>query len=521
MTRREDLYSYRRTSGPKRTVGTPDSLFRTGILLSFLLLLILSSPQPAASDSTGEHEVERLVAALLASTPMEEDLQELTDNIGGRPTGSRANLDSVGWAMDKFAEIGLEPKKEAFEMPKLWLEQRAEISISGGSTFDLPAAAMPFSVSTPPLGQRAPLVDGGFGTPADFERLGESAVGAFVLVETELLLDLAGLFKSYADGVEIERRAFESGAAGLLFMGARPGNALYRHNAAKGPANEHLLLIAERDGARRALRLLRSGAELDAKVKIDVNGGGSFESYNVIADIPGSERPEEIVLLGAHLDSWGLGTGALDNGCNVVMLIDIARQIQALGLRPARTLRFALFNGEEQGLVGSWKYTVTHADELDDHIVASSFDIGSGAIRGFFTGGRPELAEVVTEMLDPVAGLGPFQQIDIPLVGTDNYDFMMQGVPNLIGNQADANYGPHYHARTDTFDKVDLEQVRLNSAIAAAVGYGLANSNWSIPRQTRAELETMIDTTDLEAQMRSFAVWDGWTDRTRGRTENP
>ena len=102
-----------------------------------------------------------------------------------------------------------------------------------------------------------------------------------------------------------------------------------------------------------------------------------------------------MVVIGAHFDSWDLGTGVLDNGANAMMLLDIARQIVRLGIRPARTIRFVLWNGEEQMLVGSWKYTVAHAAELDKHVIAGSVDIGTGRITGFFTGGRPEVAAAV------------------------------------------------------------------------------------------------------------------------------
>jgi Zn-dependent M28 family amino/carboxypeptidase len=222
-------------------------------------------------------------------------------------------------------------------------------------------------------------------------------------------------------------------------------------------------------------------------------------------------------VLGAHLDSWGLGTGALDNGCNVALVIDVARQIKRLGIQPRRTIRFALWNGEEQGLYGSWGYVKTHADEMDRHVMASSYDIGSGRINGFFTGGRPELAATVERALEPVRGLGPFTQIDVPIVGTDNYDFMMEGLGNLVANQEDANYGPNYHAATDTFDKVDPRQMRINAAVAAAVTLGFADMDADWPRQTREELEELIEKTDLGDQMKTFGLWDGWLSGKRGR----
>jgi tRNA A37 threonylcarbamoyladenosine modification protein TsaB len=124
---------------------------------------------------------------------------------------------------------------------------------------------------------------------------------------------------------------------------------------------------------------------------------------------------------------------------------------------------------------------------------------------------------LVDEYLAPVAGLGPFSQVDIPLVGTDNFDFMIEGVPNLIANQADANYASNYHAESDTFDKVDQQQLRLNSAIAAAVIWGFANDTARLPRQSHDEVQALIDSTDLQQQMKNFAFWDAWADGTRGR----
>jgi Zn-dependent M28 family amino/carboxypeptidase len=302
-------------------------------------------------------------------------------------------------------------------------------------------------------------------------------------------------------------------------MSSRPKNLLFRHNAAAGSANEQALLVIEREPAQRALRLLRSGEQLGMTVSVGATSQSDQIATNVIAEITGESRPEEIVLFGAHLDSHDLGTGALDNGVNVVMLINIARQITRLGLRPERTIRFALWNGEEQNLNGSWKYTEQHEAELGNHIVAASFDIGSGRTTGFFTGGRPALVPMVDDYLEPVTGLGPFQQVDIPLVGTDNFDFMIEGVPNLIAIQSDANYASNYHAESDTFDKVDRQQMRLNSAIAAAVLWGFANDSSRLQRQSHAEIATLIDSTDLETQMKNFAVWEGWASGARGRHE--
>ncbi len=485
--------------------------------MRLLISLVLASAM-AASSAHAESDTERLVAAMLGDTPVIDDLRELTDTIGGRVTGTAANEAAVEWALQRFREAEVAVRTETFEMPFSWQDRQVTASIGGDVSFTPSVIAKPFSTAAPSLD--AELVDGGLGTDADFERLGNTARGAWVLVETPVLDDdigLAGLFQEYGDAARIEPRAFAAGAAGVIFMSSRPKNLVYRHNAARGRHNEHPLLVMEREHAKRALRLIRSGHSLELTATIEVESGQSFSSQNVIAEIPGTTRADEIVLFGAHLDSHDLGTGALDNGVNCAMLINIARQITRLGLKPERTIRFALWNGEEQGLVGSWKYTEQHEDELDNHVVAASFDIGSGRTVGFFTGGRPELPPLLDDYLAAVAGLGPYQHADVPVVGTDNFDFMIEGVPNLIAIQDDANYASNYHAESDTFDKVDQTQVRLNSAITAAVIWGFANDDRRLPRQTAEEIQALIDATDLEAQMRNFAVWDDWEARERGR----
>lgn len=484
--------------------------WRAAGLLAGALLVLAAGPGPAA-------EVERLVAALLGETPLADDLRSLTDEVGGRPTGSPANLASVEWGLARFRAAGVEAGKEAFPMPVRWLERAARATVKGSARFSPQVAAMPYSAATPPGGLTAPLLDGGAGSGPDFERLGGEAKGAFVLIEMPELVDLTGLFKEYAEAAAIEKRAFAAGVAGVVYMGSRPHGPLYRHNASRGPKNAHPMLIMEREAAQRALRLIRAGSALELTAELDVESGGPYESWNVVGEIPGAERPEEIVLIGAHLDSWDLGTGALDNGCNVALVIDVARQIRALGLRPRRTLRFVLWNGEEQGLFGSWGYAKSHAAELDRHVATATFDIGSGRIAGFFTGGRPELLPAVARALEPVAGLGPFAQVDEPIVGTDNFDFMLEGVANLVANQEPANYGPNYHARSDTFDKVDLRQLRLNAAVAAALAWGLAQGEVAWRRQTRAEVESLVESTSLEEQMASFGFLEAWQNGTRGR----
>ena len=488
------------------------------LLLSRLLLVLLLLPGVVAAQTAGpSDDARRLVGALLGDTPMAADLEQLTDRIGGRPTGSEANRRAVEWALERFRAAGVEARREPFRMPGLWLERSAAATVRGqGVAFFPRVVALPFSTATPAAGLTAPLVDAGPGSEEAIRGLGGRARGAFLLIETEELRDLDGLFREYAESGKIEARAIAAGAAGVVYQSSRPDNLLARHNASRGYANRHPMLMMERDGAARAQRLLRSGAALALTARLDLRTGPAYESANVVGEIRGAGKPDEIVVIGAHLDSWDLGGGALDNGANVSMVIDIARQIRRLGIVPARTIRFALWTGEEQNLLGSYGYTRTHADEMDRHVMASSYDIGTGRITGFFTGGRSDLIALLDRALEPVAGLGPFSHVNAPVVGTDNYDFMMQGVPNLVANQESANYGPNYHARSDEFGRADLRQMRLNAAIAAAVTWGFATLDQALPRQTAAQVDSLVRSTDLAEQMRSFNVYEAWEQGERG-----
>jgi Zn-dependent M28 family amino/carboxypeptidase len=165
------------------------------------------------------------------------------------------------------------------------------------------------------------------------------------------------------------------------------------------------LIVGREDGLRIA-RLLTQGRKVYASLLIPNKVGNPFNTSNVVAEIRGSENPNEFVVLGAHLDSWELGTGALDNGCNAAMVIDALRAMRAAGVRPRRTIRFVLFSGEEEGLLGSRAYTVQHGNELNNALAAIIFDSGSGRLTGFTLSGRKDLAGPVRDIIAPLKSLG-------------------------------------------------------------------------------------------------------------------
>ncbi len=463
---------------------------------------------------SAQTDIAKAISALLAETPIATDLQELCDDIGGRVTGSKANEASVEWGLKKFQEAGVKAWKAPFEMPVLWLPKSTSATISGDINF-VPQVVAKYQ--SPARSYNGKIVYLGMGQKADFENQEAQVKGNFVLVESDLCLDVNGLFAEYTAANETELLARKMGAQGIIFMASRPSGLLYRFITNQTTANDMPQLVMAREDAKRCIRVIENGKSLNIDLKINAETGGQFISNNVIAEITGSEKPEEVIIIGAHLDSWALGTGANDNGCNVSMMIDIARTMKKLNIQPKRTIRFALWNGEEQGYFGSWAYTKKHSKAMDEHIMAISVDIGSGDIVGFFTNGRDELIPAVDQLLKPVQALSDFTNLNAPIVGTDNFDFMLEGVPNLVAIHKPASYGTNYHAASDTFDKVDIKALKRNSAIIATLLLGLANDGLQWPRQSRAEIQAMFDRFDLEYTMRMFNVWEGWISGERGR----
>jgi hypothetical protein len=212
-----------------------------------------------------------------------------------------------------------------------------------------------------------------------------------------------------------------------------------------------------------------------------------------------------------------MGTGAEDNGINAAMVIDTARAFQQLGVKPRRTIRFALFTGEELGMLGSQAYVEQHKKELGNHAAAMVFDIGSGHTSGFYLNGREDMRKPVNAALDAAGGLSATEHVMDAIDGTDNLDFALSGVPNLVALQDPAAYLPEYHAESDTFERVNGKEAKRNEAIASVVLWGLAESpdrpaKW----QDRAEVEKLVHDTKLDEQMKLFGQWDDFKSGKRG-----
>jgi carboxypeptidase Q len=491
----------------KRTPATRRRVLAVGAAL--LALGAGSAPPRVAETLTSE--------VLSSRSTLESNLRVLTDEIGGRVTGSAAGERAVAWGVEAFRKAGVDSVGvEDYPIPAQWEAESAEAHLVSPEHIRLRVVSYALAPSTKgPI--EAPLVDAGEGGRSDFEKLGDSLRGAVALVRSKPMRSFDDLFAEYQAAPGTVRLAVDGGAAAILFTSTRPRDLLYRHTVTWGTiAALPLAQIAREDGLRLA-RLLDQRKALRVSLDLRNRVGGPARARNVVAEIRGSDRPDEIVLLGAHLDSWDLGTGALDNGVNCALVLEVARAVAAVG-RPRRTVRFVLFTGEETGLLGSRGYVERHRGELDRHVAVLIHDIGDGRILGYFNNGRPELTAALSAALAPVASSGAGGSNDEAILGTDNFDFLLEGIPNFVADQETDRYLADYHAESDTFDKVDLREARWNAAVAAVATYDFADAaERPGPRLSRAEVSRLLEKSGLAAQMKTYGLWDDWEKGKRGR----
>ncbi len=350
--------------------------------LAWLTLALFSWAAFAADSST---DADRLIAEALKPSPLETNLRRLTDEVGGRVPGTPAFQRAVDWGVAAFKEAGADSvHTEEFSIQHSWAEGATQMTASlySGTTFPVRAVSVAWA---PALiaAKHVPIVDVGDGSAAAFAKVGDIA-GRVVLVHTKVLATWDDLFGEYERAPAIIELAVKGKAKAIAFMATRNHKIVYRHtNSVNGEIDALPQLIVAREDGERIARLLAAANPVWADISIPNKIGPAFKTWNVVAELRGKEKPDEFVVLGAHLDSWELGTGALDNGCNAALVIDALRTIKASGLKPQRSIRFVLFSGEEEGLIGSRAYATLHRKELDKLAGVVIFDSGTGKTTGF------------------------------------------------------------------------------------------------------------------------------------------
>ena len=472
------------------------------------------------SVSLAQNATDRVIDAALKPSSLQANLERLTDQIGGRVPGTPAMQAAVDWGVQAFKAAGADSvHTETFSIASSWAEGATQMNVVAPEKFRVRAISLAWAPGLAAQ-HRVPVIDIGAATADDFVKAGNFA-GAVLLVHSEEMQTWDDLFAEYLKAPGIMDQAVRGKALAIAFQSTRPHDLLYRHtNTSDGRIDRLPMVLLAREDAARMARLLASGQKLYVDLAIPNHIGGPIQAANVIAELRGSEKPDEFVVLGAHLDSWELGTGALDNGCNAALVIDALHAIRATGQRPRRSIRFILFSGEEEGMLGSHAYVRAHRNELGKAAGVVVFDSGTGKVTGFSLGGRKDVVPAATKLVAPLGQFDATRLTTDAEWGTDHFDFMLEGVPTFVADQQEANYLVNYHASSDTFDKVDMPQLKKHVAEAAALVFGIADDPDRIgPRLTHAQIEQTMHETHLDELLKTFGMWEAWQQGKLGRKD--
>lgn len=473
-------------------------------LLAILLLIQFIAPNLTAQDSGRHspsdssfsaeliHELTTLRDAALADDYAFRQVAHLTENIGPRPSGSVQAQQAAEYVADEMRKLGLEVRLEEVKVPH-WVRgiETAELIEFPGqvpkTSQKVVVTALGGSTATPPDGLTAELV-----VVRNFDELtalGRSQVaGKIVLFNFPFDSKKAAAgyaLDAYAEAVVYRgagaKRAAELGAVASLVRSV--GGAEYRlpHTGFSTPAGIPAGAVAAEDAD--LISDLAGQGKVRVHLTLTPQSLPDTTGYNVVADLRGSEHPEQIVVVSGHLDSWDLGTGAIDDGAGVAVAMETAQLLQTLHLRPKRTLRVIAWMDEESGGRGRQAYTTAHSAEFANHVAAIESDLGAAHPLGF----NVKMSPPAMEALKPVQKvLETFGASLIKLVpfspGADISGMSQAGVPALGIMQDGRTYFNYHHTAADTLDKIVPAELRENAAAMAVMGYALACAPQLLPR---------------------------------------
>jgi carboxypeptidase Q len=476
-------------------------------------LILLSSTTPLAAQSAVDTAgVGTLIDQALNRSEVMANLQYLSDGIGPRLSGSSAMRRANEWTAERFRSYGLSAALEPYGFGVPWERGSTSLRITAPFSRAVTAHSWAWTAGTDGKTVSGPVVLADLSTPESLAVNRHKVKGAWVLprepypvwnpdgpamtaedsLRRQQQLDLrAQITADTSTAAVTARRQFavdlpyllkSAGALGTLVDGAKEHALMTMSGSPNRISPLPNLAIANEDYSLLA-RLVRAGVtpRIEARVENRL-GTKPTQQWNTVAEIRGTERPGQSVILGAHLDSWDLGTGVTDNGTGSMVVLEAARVIARSGLKPKRTIRFILFSGEEQGLIGSRAYAQAHAAEADSIQAVLVLDNGTGAIRGQALQGRGDLEGLWKQLLAPVASLGADSVRQANKMGTDHLSFLPYGVPGFNFDQLPRGYNHTHHSQSDTYDKAVPADLRQAAAVMAVTAWQLANMPDLLPR---------------------------------------
>jgi carboxypeptidase Q len=440
-------------------------------------------------------------------------LTELSDDIGARVTGSPAERKAEEWGAAKMKTIGLENvHPEKYTIWKGWTRGTAEGELLTPVRRKLHVDAMGWTGSTVPGGAEGDVVAVNLfdldGEIKNVSRLKGKV--ALVVMKGKPNQNSGSLFARFGDFLRA------AGPAGVIAViggqgGSKASGMNLTHTGILGFDADFAVpvvsMTAEDQGQLE--RFVDRG--ITPRVRFNVQNtfsNGPVEAANVVGEIRGRENPEQILVVGAHLDSWDLSQGTTDNGSGTATVLGAADAIVRSGQRPRRTIRFVLFTGEEQGLDGSFAYIKQHKAEMANHLGDLVLDSGQGPVKGFQLGGRDDLVAVFQPFADALANIRPMQVDDRVESGTDTLPFSIAGLPGINMNQETAEYKFTHHSAGDALEAQKPDVLTQNATLMALAAFWIADrpERFAVP-WSRERTARMLRAQHEYETLKALNIW--------------
>jgi len=472
----------------------------------------------AAPGSSGEIKAvtQAIIEEIDKHSELMANIEYLCDMIGPRLTGSPNLAQANRWTRDKFQQYGLtNAHLEPWTIEKSWtrgdakgrvvvpVEQRILLESAGWGPSTRGAV-------------RGPVVHVKAESKEELSAYKGKLKGAWVLFsevsvqpspkqpKPSLEGEMRRRLRDYARQRDFRREARKflvtEGAAGILRDSNKEHGLINMTGATDNFTPGELpdaFLTTESYGL--IWRLLKHGP---VEIEVDLKNSfstGPVEVYNTVAEFPGAEKADEVVLIGGHIDSWDLGTGATDNGTGIIAVLEAARALKAVGAKPRRTIRFVLFSGEEEGLHGSRAYVKAHEKEMAKISGVLIHDMGTGRVKSIGLQGRYDLRELMDKVVEPFKEAVNLDELSMKsMYGTDHLSFLPHGVPAFAVVQDEAEYRKTHHTESDTFDKVYADEINQGAKVLAAWAYNVAMLPDCLARDPKPPQSGMFDAPEYQ-----------------------
>lgn len=438
--------------------------------------------------------IEQIIATARLQAEGMSTLRVLTDEIGARLTGSEKSKKTSAYLLNKLKTLGYNNAHlEDYALQTTWTRVSATGRIISPSTQPIHVGSYGWAPGT--NGEIiTKVIDLKIAKTSVIPESFEGVKGAAVIVEPMDSAGAANLLIRFA----VTKALAKSGAAAMIIPSDKPDRMLYTSGFGNYPAGFLPMLSVAQEDILLIRRLLEhSPVTLALNIDNTIDNTPSKE-FNVVADIPGADS-KDIILIGAHFDSWDYGQGAQDNGSGVAAVMEVARIFKTLGIKPKRTIRFVFFSGEEEAMLGSRAYVMRHDKVLDRHKGVLIMDDGAQVPKGFVIHGRTDIEEKIRQTFSPLAQLHATGILNDADYTTDHAPFLAAGIPAFTLWVDEGNYDNYHHTIIDTYDKVDAEMLASDVAVLAVAVYAMSNAETDFGnRLPEDEREKFMKTNGLE-----------------------